>query len=151
MFHAFTWDIHMCERNPCRVTSRGVIHEVIYQWDVRVDAQQNGLWVATLTEYGPLCKGECTEGDWCSAWRLRGSSVRCMMWWKWVNVFLYHFRSLATLHAGYCLWIIDYLGKGILIITITILHFFLNHCFCTWSTHLFTCTCVLCTWWSLRL
>lgn len=90
-------------------------------------------------QHGPLCKGECTEGDWCSARRLWGSSVRCMMWWKWVNVFLYHIRSLATLHAGYFLWIIYYLGKGILI-KHNITFFFSITVF---VHDLLTCLCVL--------
>lgn len=56
----------------CRVTRGGVSNEVIYPPVVSVSAQLNGLWAATLTEYGPTCKGECTESDLCSAECLRG-------------------------------------------------------------------------------
>lgn len=118
----------MCESDVGWVTCGGVSNEVIYVWALRVDAQQNGLWAATLTDYGPVCKGEGTESDLCSARCLRGSNVRCMLWWKWVNVFLYHIKSLVTVCAGYCLWIIDYLDgvKRILMHVIPILIFFLS-------------------------
>lgn len=38
-------------------------NDVIYRRAVSVNAQPNGLWAVTLTEYGPVCKGECTESD----------------------------------------------------------------------------------------
>lgn len=47
----------------CGVTCGGVSNEVIYVRAVSVNAEQNGLRAATLTEYGPVCKGECTEND----------------------------------------------------------------------------------------
>lgn len=47
----------------CGVTCGGVSNEVIYVCAVSVNAVQNALWAATLTDYGPVCKGECTERD----------------------------------------------------------------------------------------
>lgn len=75
--NTFIWDVRVCESDLCRLTCGGVSKEVIYLCAVRVSAQQNGLWAATLTEYGPVCKGECTESDLCSARCLRG--VKCKM------------------------------------------------------------------------
>ena len=69
----------MCVKVICRVTCGGVSYGVIYVRALSVNAQQNGLWAATLTDYGPVCKGECTEGDLCPARCLRGSNVRCML------------------------------------------------------------------------
>lgn len=66
-------------RVTCRVTCGGVSDEVIYLCAVSENAQLNGLWAATLTEYGPVCKGERTESDLCSARCWRGSNVRCML------------------------------------------------------------------------
>lgn len=54
-------------------------NEVIYVCAVNVSAQHNGLWAAILTEYRPVCKGECTESDLWSARCLRGSNVRRML------------------------------------------------------------------------
>ena len=42
----------------CGVTCGGVSHAVIYVCAVSVSAPLNALWAATLTEYGPVCKGE---------------------------------------------------------------------------------------------
>ena len=67
----------MCERDLQGYMWRHV--KVIYLRAVSVSAQLNGLWAATLTEYGPMCKGECTESDLCSARCLRGSNIRCML------------------------------------------------------------------------
>lgn len=43
---------------------------------VSVNARQDGLWAATLTEYRPVCKGECAESDLCAARCLSRSNVR---------------------------------------------------------------------------
>lgn len=60
-----------------RVTCGGVSSAVIYVRAPSVNAQLNGLWAATLTEYGPMCRGECAESDLCSVRCLRGSNVSC--------------------------------------------------------------------------
>lgn len=63
---------------------------------VSVSAQPNGLWAATLTEYGPMCKGESAENDLCSARCVQGSNERCMLWWKQLNVLPRHVRPFFT-------------------------------------------------------
>lgn len=63
----------------CRVTCGGVSNEVIYLRALSVNAQQNGLWAATLTEYGAMCKGDCAGSDLCSTRCLKGSNVRCRL------------------------------------------------------------------------
>lgn len=67
---------YICAKVLCRVTRGGVSNKVIYRHAVSVNAQQDGLWAATLTEYRPMCKGECTENDLFSVRCLRGSNVR---------------------------------------------------------------------------
>lgn len=67
MFLDVVFGTFTCVRVICRVTRGGMSHEVIYLCAVSVNIQLNGLWAATLTEYGPVCKGECTESDLCSA------------------------------------------------------------------------------------
>lgn len=61
-----------CVRVICRLTCGGSSHDVIYVCAVSVNAQLNALWAATLTEYGPMCKGESAEGDLCPARCSRG-------------------------------------------------------------------------------
>lgn len=67
LFEGIKLYVSGCVRVICRVTRGGMSHEVIYLCAVSVNIQLNGLWAATLTEYGPVCKGECTESDLCSA------------------------------------------------------------------------------------
>lgn len=107
------------------------------------------LWESALSRmvYGQLhlqTTGQCVK---VSALRViyvqpgvwGGSNVRCMLWWKWVNVFLYHITSFVTVCAGYCLWIIDYLDavKGMLIRNVITI--FSSVTIYTWCNWLFTC------------
>lgn len=85
----------VCVRVMCRVTCGGMSDEVIYLCAVSVNTQPNGLWAATLTEYGPVCKGECTENDLCSA--------RCLKGVKWKMHVVIEVGKCVSLQHKVCL------------------------------------------------
>lgn len=92
------------ESDPPGLHVGGVSVRVIYPCAVYVNAWRNGLWATTLTEYGPMCKGECTENDVCAARCL--TEVRCKMCivievGKCASTT--HSLPLVTGYVGYCL------------------------------------------------